>query len=135
MNTPATMVLSVVLILATSQACFAFSTKNQMRVNAVDSVVWEVVPRRASSAQEYWCAASDYVNRGLGLSWNTQIFVARGLGVSETTGRRSSVQFTVDPSAAGIEPTSSFILNSFRVGDHMSANRALSFCRLEPRFF
>lgn len=136
MKAAAIALCSAILVLVTSEASFAFTTKNQMRVNPVDAAVWEVVPRRATSGEEIWCAAADFVNRGLRRPWNTEIFVFRGRGPSVTTGRVTAVQFTIDPDAAGIEPTEpGLLLNAFRVGDHMSADRARVLCQLGPRIF
>lgn len=111
----------------------AFTARNGVRVNPVNSAVFEAVPRSSGYGAIYWCAASEYARRALKASWQTQVYVARGEGPSETTNRRSAVQFTIDPTAAGIAPgTSGGSLNSFNVGDHMSITQANGFCEEQP---
>lgn len=111
----------------------AFTARNGVRVNPVNSAVFETVPRSSGYGAIYWCAASEYARRALNASWQTEVYVARGLGPSETTNRRSAVQFTIDPTAAGISPGSrGGSLNSFNVGDHMSITQANRFCEEQP---
>lgn len=111
----------------------AFTARNGARVNPVNSAVFEVVPSGSSAGQSIWCAASQYARRTLKAGWQSQVYVARGMGPSETTNRRSAVQFTIDPGAAGITPTGgSHSLNSFVVGDHMSVQQADRFCEEQP---
>lgn len=113
----------------------AFTSKLGARVNPVNAAVFEVVPRSSGTGQVFWCSAADYAQRELGASWQARVYVVRGRAQSETTGRRSSVQFTLDPKAAGITPASSSIsLNTFVVGDSMSVQQAHSYCQVSPVF-
>lgn len=111
----------------------AFTSRLGARVNPVNAAVFEVVPR-GGSGQEIWCGAADYAQRELRAPWQARIYVSRGRGQSETTGRRTAVQFTLDPGAAGITPgPSSLSLNTFAVGDSMSVRQAFDFChRMVP---
>lgn len=114
----------------------AFSGKRGTQVAQVDNLVFEVVARSAGSGPDYWCGASDYARRALGAGWRTQIYIARGRGTSVTTGRRSAVQFTLDPTAAGVTPIDpSLSLNALKTGDHMSVQQANTYCNMGPTRF
>lgn len=98
-------------------------------VNPVNDVVYEVVSEGAHGGAAFWCAAGEYVERELRKPAHTEIYVVRGEGHSETTNRRSSAQFTIEPQAAGVTPAdSSGDLNRPNVGEHMSAGLARNFC-------
>lgn len=113
----------------------AFTSKLGARVNTVNANVFEVVPRSGGSGAGYWCGAGDYAQRELGASWQARVFIARARGPSETTGKRSAVQFTLDPAAAGITPVgSSLSLNSLKVGDNMTVRMAFDYCQRHVRF-
>lgn len=121
--------------LALPHAAQAFTSKLGARVNPVNAAVFEVVPRSSGDGQLFWCSAGDYAQRSLGASWRDTIYIARSRAPSETTGRRSSVQFTLDPQAAGITPApSSLSLNSLNVGESMSVQQAFGFCQKSPIF-
>jgi len=130
--------LSVALMVALLPAlapdtASAFSGKRGTRVAQVNNAVFEVVARSSGSGPEYWCGASDYARRALGAGWKTEIYIARGRGTSVTTGRRSAVQFTIDPGAAGVTPAPpSLSLNSLKVGDHMSVQQGNTYCNMPP---
>jgi len=117
-------------------AASAFSGRRGTRVAPVNNAVFEVVARGSGIGYDYWCGAADYARRALGAGWNDTIYIARGRGVSVTTGRRSSVQFTLDPGAAGITPIEpSLSLNALKVGDNMSVTQANNFCNVGPMRF
>lgn len=108
-----------------------FNAPFGMRVNPVDANVFETVSRGAASGREYWCAASDYARRALGASWQAKIYIARTRGPSVTTNKKSAVQFTLNPQAAGVAPAApSISLNALREGDSMSVQQAHSYCQL-----
>lgn len=131
-----TLILTAALAGLVPFAASAFNAPYGARVNPVNNAVFEVVPRSSGNGPIFWCAAADYARRALGASWTTRIYIVRGRGVSETTGRRSSVQFTLDPAAAGIQPTQpSVALNALRTGDNMSVQEANSYCHIPPRRF
>jgi len=118
------------------QTADAFNGKFGVRVAPVNDVVFEVVPRSSGSGPIFWCGAADYARQVLGAGWSTQIYIARGRGQSVTTNRRSAVQFTLDPDAAGITPTGpSLSLNSLRVGDNMTVQQANHYCNMPPARF
>ncbi|AVO39549.1 hypothetical protein [Pukyongiella litopenaei] len=129
-------VLTAMLAGLVPLSALAFSAPHGARVNPVSNAVFEVVPRSSGNGPVFWCAAADYARRALGAPWTARIYIARGRGVSETTGRRSSVQFTLDPAAAGIQPMPpSVSLNALRAGDNMSVQEANSYCHIPPRRF
>lgn len=120
-------------ILAIPTSADAFTGRRGTRVNPVDAVVFEVIARTAGSGADYWCGAGEYASRGLGAPWTARIYIARGRGPSVTTGRKSAVQFTLDPAAAGVTPTAPTIsLNTLRVGDSMSVQQARGHCPMQP---
>jgi hypothetical protein len=50
-----------------------------------------------------------------------------------TTNRRSAVQFTLDPDAAGITAIApSISLNALKPGDNMSVQQGDSYCNMQP---
>lgn len=119
-----------------ADAALAFSGKRGTRVAPVNKAVFEVVARGSGSGPEYWCGASDYARRVLGAGWSDTIYIARGRAQSVTTNRRSAVQFTLDPAAAGIPPTApSISLNSLKVGDNMSVQQGNTYCNMPPDRF
>jgi len=114
----------------------AFSGRRGTRVEPVNNVVFEVVARGSGTGPDYWCGAADFARRALGAGWSDMIYIARGRGQSVTTGRRSSVQFTLDPAAAGITPIEpSLSLNALKVGDNMSVTQANGYCNRGPDRF
>lgn len=111
----------------------AFTGRHGVGVNPVNEAVFEVIARTAGSGSDYWCGAAEYAQRALRAPWTATIFIARGRGPSVTTGRRSAVQFTLDPAAVGITPgTQSLSVNALRVGDSMSVQSAFQFCERIP---
>lgn len=132
----ATGALLALLPLMMPDAAFAFVGKRGTRVAPVDNSVFEVVARGSGSAYDYWCGAADYARRALGAGWRDTIYIAHGRSHSVTTGRRSAVQFTLDPAAAGVTPIdSSYSLNSLKVGENMSLQQANSYCDRSIRDF
>jgi hypothetical protein len=122
--------VSAAVIGALPLAAQAFSAKKNMQVNTLNSEVFEVVSSRAAKGYEYWCAVGDYAQRGKGMPWKANIYVARGLGQSETTDKTSAVQFTFDPKAAGTPVSASYRSTSdVFVGDTMSVRQAVSQCQ------
>ncbi len=128
---PAAALVLGVLATAVPDAAQAFSGRRGTRVAPVDKAVFEVVARTAGSAADYWCGASDYARRELRAPWTARIYIARGRGPSVTTGRKSAVQFTLDPDGAGIAPIApSVSLNALNVGDNMSVQQAETYCAI-----
>ena len=129
--------LALMLMALAPDLAHAFSGRRGTTVNPVNSAVFEVVPRSSGNGEVFWCGAADYARRVLGAGWQDRIYIARGRGESVTTGRRSAVQFTLDPAAAGITPAEqqSLSLNSLRVGESMSVQQANNYCNMPPSRF
>jgi hypothetical protein len=122
-------VLSLAAFVAPHDAV-AYDAANGMEVNQVNDNVFEVIPRdEARSGNTYWCAAGEYAEQELRASARDQLYVARGMGPSETTDRVSAVQFTLDPAAAGITPAPlSEDEETFNVGGSMEIGLARADC-------
>ncbi len=86
-------------ILAAYPAWADFRAINGLRVFQINEEVFEVVDRGSYTFESFWCSAGDYAQRKLGLPWQTDLYVSRGLGPSEATNRRSAVQFSANPEA------------------------------------
>lgn len=111
----------------------AFTARNGVRVNPVNAAIFEVIPRGSGRTNDFWCAASEYARRALGAGWKTRVYIARGRGESVTTGRRTAVQFTIDPQAAGVTPLDGGLFTSgLTVGDSMSLSQADGLCEPVP---
>ncbi|MGR3760167.1 hypothetical protein ACUXV3_08530 [Roseobacteraceae bacterium NS-SX3] len=120
-------------VLALPEAAAAFTTARGVRVNPVGNGVFEVIPRGAGRTGDFWCGAAEYARRELGAGWADRFYVVRGRGVSVTTGRRSAVQFTLDPQAAGVAPSRGGWLElGFRPGDSMSVQQGHTYCHQPP---
>ncbi|MGV6847712.1 MAG: hypothetical protein ACWA5A_04970 [Marinibacterium sp.] len=115
-------------VAAVSAARSGFSAP-QSRVYQIDANTFEVVGNSGRGARLYWCGAATYARRELGASWQDKVTIARTLGPSAATGRRSAVQFTLTPEALGITPISSPTPNAFAVGDTMTVTSGNGFCR------
>ncbi|MEX0287376.1 MAG: hypothetical protein AB3N23_22440 [Paracoccaceae bacterium] len=123
-----------ILALTGPVAADEFRGKRGTRVNPVNAAVFEVVARSSTRGPDFWCGAADYARRALGRGWTDRIYVARSMGPSVTTNRRSAVHFTLDPGAAGISPAKpSLSINAFRVGDSMSIQQANTHCNIPLR--
>lgn len=109
-----------------------FSAKRDMRVSQVDAAVFEVYGSTAASSGRYWCGAGDYAARALKAPWTAQIYVVRGRGPGVSVNKRTTVQFTLDPEAAGIQPSSGFIGLSLREGRSQSVQLSLQDCDHPP---
>lgn len=98
-------------------------------IHPVNDIVYEAVSDGAHGGAAFWCAAGEFVEIKLKASPDTQIFVVRGAGVSETTGRKTAAQFTIDAETAGVTPVESGgNLNELVVGESMTAGEARNFC-------
>ncbi len=122
-------VMFVAALAASVSSAQAFRAANSLEVNKVDANVFEVVGRPGVFSEDYWCGAGDYARRALGVPWNTDIYIARELGKSQTTGGRSAVQFTLDPAAAGVTPwEGNWVNNILTLGYSMSTTGAFGKC-------
>ncbi|MGI9367809.1 MAG: hypothetical protein ACR2O2_03130 [Ruegeria sp.] len=111
----------------------AGTAKNGYKALPVDNNIFEVVPGSRQDIDGYWCAAADFARRAMGAGWQQSMYVVRGYGPSVTTGRRTAVQFALDPQAAGITPREpGGVISGFQVGDSMSVQRGNGLCKSRP---
>lgn len=130
------------LSLATIAACLlgltvsdasAFTSRDGSRVNPVSDAVFEVIPKTGGSGRNYWCAAGDYAQRALKARWEARLYIARSRGTSETTNRRSAVQFTLQSVPAGSsEQARNAAVNTLTRGDSMRVRDAFNLCQQLP---
>lgn len=91
-------------------------------------VVFEVAPQFGATRSAYWCAGSEYARRYLGAGWQTPIYVVRGLGLGEVSGRKDTVLFTLDPVASQVEPSAILRSDGFNVGSYKTVQGGDSHC-------
>ncbi|MEW2911338.1 hypothetical protein [Leisingera sp. JC11] len=115
-------------ITAVPAAADTFLANRGVRVLPVNDIVFEVVPGRSGGTWEYWCAAAEYARRVLGANWTDRYYVVRGRDISVTTGRRSSVQFTLYPERAGVPSRIGWLSLGFRPGDSLSVQQGYGYC-------
>lgn len=115
----------------------AFTTHNGTEVNPVDDDVFEVVPRSSGTIDDFWCGASDYARIVLGAGWQDRLYAVRGRGVSTTTGKRSSAQFSLSPDrvSGGLPVEPRWLILGLRAGDSMSVQQAQVYCQKIPDRF
>ncbi|SMO49043.1 hypothetical protein [Ruegeria faecimaris] len=106
---------------------------NGFQTVAVNDKVFEVIPRARRDVDGYWCAAADFARRSLGAGWQQNIYVVRGYGPSEATGRRTAVQFSLTP-PANVEQSTSFVSIGFQPGQSRSVQNANGLCFRQPIF-
>jgi hypothetical protein len=111
------------LLLATGLAAgpaAAFQAQNNFTVRQIDNTRFEVLSRGGLGNSEAWCAAGDFVIRGLRLPRSTQIW-----RISEPPRRSGqSIVFSLSPEGA----TSRTGLASFGGGSSVSANHGQNLC-------
>ncbi|WP_037309371.1 hypothetical protein [Ruegeria halocynthiae] len=100
---------------------------------AVNNSVFEVIPRSRRDADGYWCAAADFARRTLGAGWQQPIYVVRGYGPSEATGRRTAVQFSITP-PKGVDLNNNTISVGFKAGQSRSVQSANGLCNRRQIF-
>lgn len=105
----------------------AFTTSRGVRVNPVDSVIFEVIPKSSGEFGDFWCGASEYARRSKGASWSDLIYVVQGRSTSVTTGRRTAVQFTLSSANVGPAPQG-WLRLGIKAGDRMSVQQANVHC-------
>ncbi len=121
--------ICIVAFMATPSFAKDSMTHAGFEIHPVNDVVYEAVSTGAHGGAAFWCAAGLFVESVLKVPPKTEIYVVRGAGTSDTTGRRSAAQFTVEPDKAGVTPAeSSNNLNEPVVGEHMHASLARNFC-------
>ncbi|MCV6585514.1 MAG: hypothetical protein OIF47_08260 [Marinibacterium sp.] len=91
---------------------------------------FDIIPRRTTMKEAYWCAAGDYARRALGLDWKTRLWVVEGYHKSTTSGATSLATFTTDPAAHGLSaPQGAAALDMLAVGSNESVTGAFGRCR------
>lgn len=98
------------------------------QTRAINSTEFEVIPRTRDDIDGYWCAAADFARRDLGAGWQDPIYVLRGYGPSVTTGRRTAVQFSLNPPPSGPAPKTNVVTTPFVVGSSVSVQGANGRC-------
>lgn len=106
-----------------------FAATNGLSVNPVNGAVFEVNDGRGARAPAFWCAAANYARRSLKVDWQTELYIVRTMGPSTTSNRGAAVHYSIDPGAVGVTPAASSSMNSYVVGDHMTVQRANTYCR------
>jgi len=130
-------VLGAALALCLPVAASAdFTARRDMRVSVVNDAVFEVYGRSPTSSERYWCGAADYAHRVLGAPWGARIHVVRGRGPGDSVNKRTTVQFTLDPEAAGIVPGKAPLVSlSLRVGRSQTVQRSIQDCTVPEGWF
>jgi hypothetical protein len=114
-------------------AAEAFTTPGGVRVNPVNELIFEVIPKSSGTFDEFWCGASEYARRVKGAKWQDSIHVVQGRNTSVTTGRRSAVQFTLSPQQVGVSaPLQGWLSLGIKPGNSMSVQQARSYCDQSP---
>ncbi|MEY8838970.1 hypothetical protein AB9K41_08065, partial [Cribrihabitans sp. XS_ASV171] len=130
------MLVGVAALCLSTLPAFAFTSWVGQRVYQLNEYVFEVVPKGRSRTNDYWCSASDYARRALGAGWQDRVYIVRGYGPSQATGRRTAVQFTIYPDAAGVTPLPpGGLRQGLKPGDSMTVSRGNSFCEPVPLTF
>lgn len=126
-------VLTLGLLSLAGAEASAFTAREGSRVNPVSERVFEVVPKAGGLGRNFWCAAGDYAQRALKSSWQAHVYVSRARGNSETTHRRSAVQFTLDPALAGSPEKGAYrSVNALERSDNMRVRDAFNLCSQLP---
>ncbi|MES0825182.1 hypothetical protein [Ruegeria sp. SCP11] len=118
-------------LMLTTSASASFARFGYQTV-ALNNSVFEVIPRGRTDVDGYWCAASDFARRTLGASWQQRIYVKRGYGPSEATGRRTAVQFSLTPPDGVPQQSSGVFSAGFQPGFSMSVSAANGRCNTRP---
>ncbi|WP_170330884.1 hypothetical protein [Ruegeria arenilitoris] len=122
-------VLAAMMLSTPASATFA---RFGFQTVALSNTEFEVIPRGRTDVDGYWCAASDFARRTLGASWQQRIYVKRGYGPSEATGRRTAVQFSLTPPEGVPQQSGGVITTGFQPGFNMSVSAANGRCNVRP---
>lgn len=123
--------LAAIVLGSTASASFA---RFGYQTVALNQTAFEVIPRGRTDVDGYWCAASDFARRTLGASWQQRIYVKRGYGPSEATGRRTAVQFSLTAPEGVPQQSSGVFSAGFQPGFSMSVSAANGRCNIRPFF-
>ncbi|WP_420584383.1 hypothetical protein [Ruegeria sp.] len=131
MNQVMTYAALAAIVLSTPAS--AFSGRIGYQTVSLNNSVFEVIPRGRTDADGYWCAAADYARRTLGAGWKEKIYVVRGYGPSEATGRRTAVQFSISP-PQGVDTNVKTVSVGFVPGQSRSVQSANGLCHRRQIF-
>lgn len=112
-----------------------FGYGNDYSARQVSDAVFEITLRvGARNPGAMWCGAATYARNVLRAPWRSEIYVFRGRkSGSVTVSGAGPVQFTLDAAGTGITPIGEqVLLNAFKVGQHMSVQRANLQCHYIP---
>lgn len=98
-------------------------------INPLSASDFEVVQGMNMGAAEFWCGAASYVERRLGLSETTPIYLKRPRGPSQTAAGRKAVTFSL--SNAGLPPDDPgrLTLTVREPGATLKSGNARRYCR------
>ncbi|MFY2826102.1 hypothetical protein [Ruegeria sp. MALMAid1280] len=126
------MTYAVFAALVLSTPASAFNGRLGYQTVALNSTEFEVIPRGRTDVDGYWCAAADFARRTLGAGWQQRIYVKRGYGPSEATGRKTAVQFSLTPPGGASQQSSGIFSSGFKPGFSMSVSAANGRCTVRP---
>lgn len=115
-----------VALMVLSSPVTASAARLGFQTVAINNTDFEVIPRSRRDVDGYWCAAADFARRTLGAGWQDRIYVTRGYGQSVTTGRKTSVAFSLTM-PKDVAQQSSFSAG-FKAGESMSVQGANGRC-------
>lgn len=110
-------------------------TKNGARVYVIDDSRFVVAQGFDYSLAAYWCGASDFARRALGLDWRDRIYVSRSIDTKGPFNIPDTVEFSINPVA--LEKPLPQIRRTFayQVGESKTVTSAQNLCDREwPRF-
>ncbi|MGB8624465.1 MAG: hypothetical protein WCD16_16775 [Paracoccaceae bacterium] len=105
-----------------------YFAENQQKVlpDPSDPAAFEVFPYAGAGPRDYWCAAGEYVMRGLHRDPGTRVYLLAPLGESVRAPGRQSIRFTVAPDAELLRraenlPEGGYGLSLTRIGENWRA--------------
>ncbi len=75
----------------------AFTARNGVRVNPVNSDVFEVIARPNGRKSDFWCGAGSYASRQLGAPDNALVYTVGGAGRGVTMNSPDAALFSLKP--------------------------------------
>lgn len=106
-----------------------FVTANGVRVNPVSSEVFEVIPRGDGTIADFWCGAAEYARRVQGAAGSDRIYVVHGIAPGVTIDRKSTAQFSTNPSARPSAATPASVDDRLSVGSSLTVTQGKGRCR------
>lgn len=89
---------------------------------------FEVAPETGAPRAAYWCAAGEYARRARGAALTDRVYVTRKMGPGELIDRKSTVTFSLEPTAQQGEQSWIYRGDRFRPGDSQSVQAAEGRC-------